>query len=205
MEDPIKQLFIVELAQSEKKLATPLAYEEINALQYTAGYIIQALQQKIERSAHLLVEKNLSCVWLRWKPQTVTHFSMIICRSTSAASFSQLVETTDQQNSTSSFLLIFSIAFSFIPNSSDAHPLRSCCRSSNYIDRNNIHVMLLMCFNPPLSVVLVHTSDSCSDTSFSSHLPASFWRSTNKKIVQKFKGIRIRKNLLPKSNSKSKE
>jgi len=62
MEDPIKQLFIVELAQSEKKLATPLAYEEINALQYTAGYIIQALQQKIERSAHPLVEELVLCL-----------------------------------------------------------------------------------------------------------------------------------------------
>lgn len=139
---------------------------------------------------------------LRWKPRTVTHFSMII-RSTSAASSSQLVETTDQQKSTSSFLLIFSIAFSFIPNSSGAHPLRSCCQSSNYIDRNNIYVMLLMCFNPPLSVVLVHTSDSCSDTSFSSHLPASFWRSTNKQTRKLSRSLK--KISLQKSNSKPKE
>lgn len=59
--DLIKQLFIVEVAQSEKELP-PLDYEEMNALWYRAGYIIQALQQKIERSAHLLVEELVLCL-----------------------------------------------------------------------------------------------------------------------------------------------
>lgn len=61
MEDLIKQLFIVEVAQSEKELP-PLDYEEMNALRYRAGYIIQALQQKIERSAHPLVEELVLCL-----------------------------------------------------------------------------------------------------------------------------------------------
>ena len=54
----IKEHFPIEMACSEQKLAS-LDYEEANALRYTAGYVIRALQKKIERSAYTLMEEHV--------------------------------------------------------------------------------------------------------------------------------------------------
>ena len=61
MEVLIKEHFPLEVACSEQKLAS-FDYEEVNALRYTAGYVIRALQQKIEQSAHPLMEELIPCL-----------------------------------------------------------------------------------------------------------------------------------------------
>ena len=57
----IKEHFPLEVACSEQTLAS-LDYEEVNALRYTAGYVIRALRRKIERSAHTLMEELILCL-----------------------------------------------------------------------------------------------------------------------------------------------
>ena len=61
MEVLIKEHFPLEVACSEQKLAS-LDYEEVNALRYTAGYVIRALRRKIERTAHPLMEELILCL-----------------------------------------------------------------------------------------------------------------------------------------------
>ena len=61
MEVLIKEHFPIEMACCEQILAS-LDYEEANALRYTAGYVIQALRKKIERSAHTLMEELILCL-----------------------------------------------------------------------------------------------------------------------------------------------
>ena len=61
MEVLIKEHFPIEMACSEQKLAS-LDFEEANALRYTAGYVIRALRNKIERSAHTLMEELVLCL-----------------------------------------------------------------------------------------------------------------------------------------------
>ena len=49
------------MACSDQILAS-LDYEEVNALRYTAGYVIRALRKKIDRSAHPLMEELILCL-----------------------------------------------------------------------------------------------------------------------------------------------
>ena len=61
MEALIKQHFPMEVVQSEQDVPS-LDYEEVNALRYTAGYIIRGLRKNIERSAHPLMEELVLCL-----------------------------------------------------------------------------------------------------------------------------------------------
>ena len=50
MEELIKHHFPVEVFEREHEAS--LDYEELNALRYTAGYVVRSLTQKLQRSAH---------------------------------------------------------------------------------------------------------------------------------------------------------
>ena len=63
MERLIKQNYPVHLDTSPSEMeAASLTYEEVNALRYTAGYVIRSLQKKIERSANPLLEELVLCL-----------------------------------------------------------------------------------------------------------------------------------------------
>lgn len=47
---------------SSQPVSSPLDYFEANALRYTAGYVIRALQKKCTRQAHLLKEELVLCL-----------------------------------------------------------------------------------------------------------------------------------------------
>ena len=57
MEEMIKQHFQVNSNSSNQPVSSPLDYFEANALRYTAGYVIRALQKKCTRQAHPLKEE----------------------------------------------------------------------------------------------------------------------------------------------------
>ena len=48
--------------QNHSISVAPLDFEEVSALRYTAGYVIHALQKKVQRSAHPLKRDILWCL-----------------------------------------------------------------------------------------------------------------------------------------------
>ena len=63
MEALIKQVFPKPVsAEHQKKDVSPLEYEELNALRYTAGYILRSLIKKLDKSAHPLKQELILCI-----------------------------------------------------------------------------------------------------------------------------------------------
>ena len=74
MEHLIKEHFPVTEHAAES--SATLDYEEHNAIRYTAGYVLRALQNKIDRSSHpLKVELALSLEELKEEGNDLTHSS----------------------------------------------------------------------------------------------------------------------------------
>ena len=60
MKELIKEKF--HFTPPTESSISPLDYEDINSLQYTAGYVIRSLTKKISKSAHPLKEDMKTCL-----------------------------------------------------------------------------------------------------------------------------------------------
>jgi len=61
MKELIEEKFCLHTPSIEPSFS-PLDYEEINALRYTAGYVIRSLTKKMARTAHPLKEDIKICL-----------------------------------------------------------------------------------------------------------------------------------------------
>lgn len=63
MEDIIKQIFLMPTEKdTNHQIDSPLEYEDVNALRYSAGYVLRSLTKKLERSAHPFKKELVLCL-----------------------------------------------------------------------------------------------------------------------------------------------
>ena len=201
MEVLIKEHFPLEVACSEQKLAS-LDYEEVNALRYTAGYVIRALRRKIERSAHPLMEELILCLVEMEQNEGTEHESE---EWTNAIDRGGLKHVSDM-----TYMLFVSMELELRQHLHDVSASEDSGMKEKAMEKmlHNEDVLFYWSMisadweeegDVLLQMIIEHWVTVCGFSHTSAFLEK--YKQANKKTVQKSKGTR--KNLLPKINSEN--